>query len=123
MAARVNSTAMKLKFPEFANVPPATIEFAIAEAALGVGANWIDDENRMLGQMYLAGHYLMVSIQRSESATGQKIKSERIGADFSVTYADDNKQAIADPNDFTTTVYGSRYLSLLQANIPAIAII
>lgn len=72
--------------------------------------------------MYLAAHYLVVARQRAASGTGQKVKSERIGADFSVTYADDD-QKTASMDDYTTTSYGERYLALLQANIPAVAII
>lgn len=119
----VSVTSMKLVFPEFATLDPAQIQFAIDEASRGVdSAIWFaKDIDR--GQMYLAAHFLIVAIQRAESATGQKIKSERIGADFSVTYADDPKQQVADPDDYTSTSYGSRYLALLQANVPAVAII
>lgn len=117
----VSATSMKLVFPEFGDMDNAQVQFAVDEAARGVDTNWFD-KDRDRGQMYLAAHYLVVARQRAASATGQKIKSERIG-ELSVTYADDDKQPVADPDDYTTTVYGSRYLALLQSNIPAVAII
>lgn len=113
------ASAVKLKFPEFAAVPDATVEFAIEEATLGVDDTWLPSYGTV-ALMYLAGHHLMVSISRAESGTGQMIKSESMGG-MSITY--DITTTQPDPGDYTTTPYGSRYLDLLKGNVPAVLLL
>jgi hypothetical protein len=115
-----SSVNMKMRFPEFADVEDTTIEFAIEEASGGVDDSWLD-RDKTLAVMYLAAHYLMVSIQRSESATGQSIRSETIGR-MSITY--DSAGAVnADAGDLGSTQYGTRYLDMLRGNKPPIMVI
>lgn len=113
------ASAIKLKFPEFSGVPDATIEFAIEEAMLGVDDTWIPS-NGTVALMYLAGHILMVSISRAESGTGQMIKSESMGG---MTISYDTDAAKPDAGDYTTTPYGSKYLDLLNVNIPPVVLL
>jgi hypothetical protein len=56
---------------------------------------------------------------RGESGTGQLVSSERT-PDLSVTYS------VPDPNspiDFTMTIYGERWLSLVRKNFPAVLVV
>ena len=111
--------SMKLKFPEFASQPDGALEFAIEEALLSVDDSWIES-HRNVATMYLAAHFLMVSISRTQSGTGQRIKSESMGG-MSITYDSDAMQP--DPEDFTTTAYGLRFKGFLDANHPGVLLI
>ncbi len=71
--------------------------------------------------MYLAAHYLTVSIQRAASGTGQEITSERF-ADFSVTYKQ-TPDKIGDLDDYDSTSYGRRFAKLARLNHPPIMVI
>jgi hypothetical protein len=117
------STSIKLKFPEFGSLADGTIEFAIEEAALNISdtAGWVSDKDQTMAHMYLTAHHLMVTIARSQSGTGQRIKSESMDG-MTLTYADDGANP-PDPGDYTTTPYGSRYLDLVSLNFPAIGIV
>jgi hypothetical protein len=117
----VTSTSLKLKFPEFKDEDPATIEFAIEEASRNVDDTWsVKDVD--LGVYYYAAHLLMVSISRRESASGQQVASERFG-EMSITYKTPEQPTQANPSDLTTTIYGARFLELATLNFPAVAII
>ena len=114
--------SMKLKFPEFSSLADGTIEFAIEEAGNSVtdDSGWTSDRDQTLAYMYLAAHFLMVSLSRSQSGTGQRISSESMdGMSFSYMKEDNPP----DLGDYTTTPYGSRYLDLVSLNFPAIAVI
>lgn len=110
----VSAHTMKLRFPEFAAVDNAAIEFAIEEANLGVDATW-PASHANLGIMYLSAHYLMVYLSRQESGTGQQIKSESFAGVMSITYAEQAQPLTdADTDDLKTTPYGVRYLEMLN---------
>lgn len=113
------AAALKLRFKEFASQDDATIEFAIEEASLHVDDSWPDDR-ASLAILYLSAHYLMVSISRAQSGTGQRIKSESMDG-MSIVYADDEKKP--DPADYTTTPYGSRFLDLINQNFPGVLLV
>jgi hypothetical protein len=115
------ATSLKLKFPEFAGVPDATVEFAIEEAQMQVDGSWIDDANATLGLLYVSAHHLMVTISRQESGTGLLVRSESF-AGMSVSY-DTEQQSKPDPGDYTSTPYGSRYLELVGRNKPPILLL
>jgi hypothetical protein len=112
---------IKMKFPEFQAQDDATIEFAIEEAQRSVDDSWIAAD-QTLAIMYLAGHYLMVSIQRAESAEGEVVQSERIGP-LSITYKIPEQASAASASDLTTTAYGTRFRELLVRSNPAVAIV
>jgi hypothetical protein len=116
------ATNLKLKFPEFATLDDATVEFAIEEAALFVDDSWLVD-TQTLGILYLAAHRLMISQMAAMSATGQIVQSERMG-EMSVTYAQvPQASAAVDVSDFSITWYGRRYMELAHINNPPIAVI
>ena len=121
-AAIPTAASIKMKFPEFSSQLDGTIEFAIEEAAIGIGdgSGWVSDGGLTLATMYLTAHHLMVTISRAQSGTGQRIKSESMDG-MSITY--DNDATPPDAGDYTTTPYGSRYLDLAQKNFPAIGIV
>lgn len=109
------ASSIKMRFPEFADTDDSVIEFAIEEARLGVGTNWIKGQN--IAIVYLAAHYVAASIAASLSGgTGGEgdIASESYGR-FSISYA---KPANADAvhDDFLSTSYGRRYDALLKLN-------
>lgn len=112
---------VKFKFPEFASVADSDVEFAIEEASRNVDDSWLEGD-RTLALMYLTGHYLAQSLQRAASATGQKIRSERVG-DMSITYENPTEPTNVDQNDLYTTMYGRRYMELAHINFPGIAVI
>jgi hypothetical protein len=117
-----SATNIKFKFPAFINVDDATIEFAIEEAVIACGdpaiapGGWIDEANQTLAIMYYAAHLMQVAIMFSESATGQRVSSERT-PELSVTYAVPVK---ASYDDITMTIYGERFLRLVESNFPAV---
>jgi hypothetical protein len=117
----VSSANMKLRFPEFATTPDAQIEFAIEEASRSIDTSWIE-KDRLTAWMYLAAHYLMALKQAGVSGTGQEIASERF-ADFSVTYRQQGTEKSGDLDDFSSTLYGRRFLKLNKLSHPAIAVV
>jgi hypothetical protein len=114
------ASSLKLRFKEFAGQTDTDIEFAIEEAMLHVDDSWPTDR-ASLAILYLAAHYLMVTISRAQSGTGQRIKSQTMDG-MSFTYVDDTAKK-PDPADFSTTPYGSRYLDLVNMNFPGVLLI
>jgi hypothetical protein len=112
---------LKMKFPEFANINDASVEFAIEEASLFVDDAWLPD-TQTLGILYLAAHYLQMSIITAQSASGQIITSERMG-EIGVTYATPLQITEKEPSDWLLTLYGRRFREFCQINNPPIAII
>lgn len=125
MGYAISAESFKLRFPQFRHQPSSRIEFAIEEASLQMTdpANWVDQKNYLVAFSYLAAHYLMVSIQREESGTDQVAASDRIGADFSVSYVPAAEPSETDHSDFTTTHFGLRYMQLLRLNFPPVAVV
>ena len=122
MAFPIDATSVKIRFPEFRHQDDARVQFAIEEASLIMDATtWMLDYY-VLAFSYLAAHYLMVAIQREQSGTNQQITSERIGSDFSVTYAQPAQPDPSDRSDYNTTDYGIRFVNLMRLNFPAVAI-
>lgn len=113
------ATSIKLRFPEFSDIPDMTVEFAIEEASRHVDDTWLP-EDKPLALSYLAAHYIMVAKSRQESDSGQMISAETIGR-ISIRYATPEQPKAASPSDLTTTPYGARYLELATLNNPPIA--
>ena len=111
------ATSIKLRFPEFADVGDAVVEFAIEEARLEVTDSWTAGYNVAIA--YLVAHY--VACAKAASASGGTggsdiIASESIGR-LSFSYAQ-SQQSKVEPvaDDKESTSYGRRYLELLGAN-------
>lgn len=105
----VNSTAYSTLgtklvqvFPAFANVPPATIDYWLAEA--GIVANWNNDH----AQMLLACHYMAVNgLGSNPVATGlTSFKSGTVDMKFT--------EAKANAIGFAQTIYGEQFSALLR---------
>jgi hypothetical protein len=112
MSFAINATTVKLRFKEFRYEADGDIEFAIEEANREVDPAVLGkDTNEAF--CYLAAHYLMCEIQRRLSGTGQIISSERVG-DFNFTYEATDKATRADPSDFSSTFYGSRFQKIVR---------
>lgn len=117
---RPTVVSIKTRFPEFADVDDAVVEFAIEEAALEVGSNWTSGYN--IAIMYLTAHYIASAITASAaSGTGAAgdIASESIGR-FSYSYA---AVATASADDKSSSSYGSRYLELRDRNFGGIVVV
>ena len=115
------AVSMRLKFPEFVDVPDAQIEFALEEAALGVSTDWYARDVN-LAQMYLAAHLIAVGLAASETLGGaDRVQSETIGR-MSVTYRAGGGST-ATAGDYSSSTYGERYLALVNLNFPSVLII
>jgi hypothetical protein len=111
-------TSMKLKFPEFANVEDATIEFAIEEASYSVGSNWTTGGG--IAVMYLAAHLVsagqaaIIAQQDIEEGNGSITKESigriSIGYKVSDPSAAANTDATAD--DYESSSYGRRFIEM-----------
>jgi|ERR1700719_1416090 len=118
--AQISAHSIKMKFPEFTDVPSTQIEFAIEEAALNVDSTW--GTRQVLGLLYWTAHILMFAISRAASGTGQQIASESFAGVMSITYQ--NAPPLdADQDDLSATPYGLRVRALMEAQFPAVAII
>jgi uncharacterized protein DUF4054 len=113
--------SIKSKFPEFGWLDNTVIEYAIEEASRLVDGTWTAGD-QLLGASYATAHILMVSISRAESGTDQVVSSETIGR-LVTSYSVPQQPREGSESDFTTTSYGTRFVSLAKRNIPAIAII
>ena len=112
---------LKMRFPEFAAVPDATVEFAIEEAARWVDDSWLPND-QILAILYLACHYMAIAAMAATSAGGQPIASTRMG-EISVTYVTPPAIGEATSSDLLQTWYGRRFRDILHANFPPIAVI
>lgn len=117
----VTAQTMKIKFPEFADEDDVRIEFAIEEAARNVDDTWLA-KDKNLAWMYMAAHYLSVSINNATVVNNKQVASERIG-EISVTYATTPAPSPKDPTDLSSTSYGQRYRELSKLNFPPIMVI
>lgn len=101
------ATSIKMRFPEFADVDDAVIEFAIEEARLGVGTNWTVNYN--IAIVYLTAHFIAAAQQAADDAEGDsgEIASESIGR-LKISY---KKTAASDvvSTDTKSSTYGKRY--------------
>jgi hypothetical protein len=109
------ATSIKMRFPEFAEIDDSVIEFAIEEARLEVGDNWLE-ATASIALAYLVAHYVAASRDRVDEAAGSSgdVASESFGR-FSITYAK-NSASTASSTDKESSPYGLRYLEILGAN-------
>ena len=110
--ALVTSRGVRLKFPELADQSDAAIELAIEEAERQVDDTWTQGDIQ-LAIMYLAAHFLAVTVMTEGSGTFQVVQSETIGR-LTTAYA--SIGIPRDPGELETTVYGRRFLDLARRN-------
>lgn len=116
----VSVTSFRLKFDEFAGEDDASIALVIEEAANYVDSSWGTRQDE--GQLYYAAHFLMLEIQRAQSATGQAVSSERFGP-MSITYQTPSLPTQQNASDLTLTLYGLRIAQLLKLLFPPVMVI
>lgn len=126
MAFTVPTVAdFQTKFTNFSVVPDATIQAAIDEASLTVGAEWLEkDAPRAI--LYLSAHILSMDGEPENSggtstASAAAIKKEVVG-DVEIEYAVQADVASGANSIYQRTYYGQRYLELLRRNFPAVAV-
>src|SRR5215472_18494659 len=108
----ITAASVKMRFPAFVSADDSQVEFAIEEAQRMVDSTWLP-EDQPLAMLYLTAHYLAVDAMTSESGTGQIVQSERIGA-LSTTFA--SVKLPPDACELETTIYGRRFLDILNRN-------
>jgi hypothetical protein len=121
-------TEFRTRFPIFEEKEDALIQMLLDEAAGQVSTDWVEADYKP-AIMYLAAHLLATdnSEEGDEVEIGSgdsQIASESFGG-MSVSYNNGAGAAgsLSSNQRYGSTVYGRRYLSLLRANIPAIAAI
>jgi hypothetical protein len=122
--ARTALTAQDLKrrYPAFAGVADAQVEFALEDAARWVDAGgWLAADVNA-GRLALAAHFLFADGALSDAALSSQavvgpVTSERLG-DAAVTYGakGGSAQAGGMTADLQTSAYGQRFLELARAN-------
>ena len=112
------------RFPVFAESPEAQIDALLLEASNSVDSTWTEPDYQP-AIMYLAAHLLatdnsgedeQIEIGSAGSGGGQ-LTSESYGG-MSASYAAPTfaQGSLSSDDEYGTTVYGRRYLALLQRN-------
>lgn len=113
-------TTFKERFSAFAAVEDSVIEAVLVEAKRHVDQSWFEADYT-IALNYLIAHFLVTegALNDPDAApvgvSSGQIVSESLG-DASVTYANSGSAAAGDDGDFSTTVYGRRFLRIQRAN-------
>lgn len=101
------------RFPQFDNGSDEQVEAILAEAGTWVDATWnqTDADNAV---MYLSAHMLSVEQANPDGGAAGAVQSESFGP-ISVSYAV-NQASGSDLSALKSTLYGQRYLALLNRN-------
>src|SRR5580765_3346712 len=121
MAFVISAHSVKMRYPQFANVPSTQIEFLIEDAALQVDWTWGIYE--IPGMMALVAHKLTMDLSRAASATGQQIASESYSGVMSVTYTPAPPLSSDEVEDLNSTYYGVQFKALREAAVGSVAIV
>jgi hypothetical protein len=118
----------RARFPVFADSPDAQITLILAEAVSKVDQTWREADYQP-AILYLAAHLLATDDSQVDDLvvvgdTGSaNIASESFGG-MSVSYAKNSATSLnAFVNEFSTTVYGKRFLTLVRANFPGMVLV
>lgn len=109
----VTASSIKTKFPEFASVPDATITVWIAEAERNHNAECWDGKSDD-GLSYMVAHFLAAFPSTDTSSQGLgagPLTGDRQGQE-AASWSPLTVPKIFAKDDFGTTKYGRRYLSL-----------
>lgn len=101
------AAAFKARYPSFASVADATVDYWIADAERVVGSNW-DDDNRPIGVMLMAAHN-MADIGLGSGGAPSGVSSFKSGT-FAVTVSDE----VASKTGIYSTIYGRQYADLCR---------
>ena len=134
----------RVRFPEFADVPDATVQAALDDASCGADSNWSSAcRDCQKAIMLLAAHYLALGIIAAQSmpdqGTGEggtiigggqvtSLRFETMGVTFSAPrFAAGSGQSGGGPGEgpytMEMTPYGQMYLDLLKVNQPAVVVV
>ncbi len=121
----ITTALFKIRFPEFVSQDNARVQLFIDDAVIMLNETaWGDKYD--LGLYYLSAHYLKKAL-RSEAISGNAptpsgaIVSRSVDG-ASVSYAD-NKAESAFEAQYSSTIYGQRYLAMLKTlGIPAFTV-
>jgi len=117
------------RFPEFSQVPDATVDMLISEASMWVDYDWMLPDYQ-LAILYYAAHIASRSLRAillgNAAALGQTIASMSF-RDRSVTYNSPTQAALQAAESwegqFDTTPYGMMYRMYLYRNAPPVLIV
>lgn len=120
----------KIRYPEFASVPDATLQAFLDEATGEVGPTWIE-RTRSPAIMALAAHLLAVQGLGGDASAGDggvaisgAVKRRKVGdveVEFAGLSTGGGGSGIAA--GYLSTAYGRRYLEWLRKNFPAVAVV
>jgi hypothetical protein len=137
----------RARFPEFSEIPDATVQIAISDATCFADGTWIDSEyckNCKVAIALLAAHFLASQLIMASTlpnvaplpdggfviAGGEvtSLRFETMSVGFSPSKASGGGGGGGTASggeycDFCMTPYGSRYLDMLKVNQPAIAVV
>lgn len=110
----ITPTQFKARFPEFVSVLDARVQIFLDDASLSLNPDaW--GAKYDLGQAYLAAHLLAVA-QDSEAGgatvDAMAVKTEKVGEVMRSYSETSTPESSATADDFASTLYGLRYLSL-----------
>lgn len=113
------------RFPIFGDVDSDLIDALIAEASNKVDSSWNEGDYQP-AIMYLAAHLLATDnsaegdVPEVGAAGGKVVASQSFGSGLSVSYASGGfssmQGSLSSDDEYGTTEYGRRYLSLLRLN-------
>jgi hypothetical protein len=116
------------RFPVFSDKEPAQVQAVLDEALGQVDQTWREADYRP-AVMYLTAHLIAIDNSQEDDLinvgnTGPgDVVSESFGG-LSVSYQRNSRPATSElTQEYGQTSYGRRYLALLRANFPAIAVI
>lgn len=106
------AAALKTRYPAFSAVADATVDVAIADAALRIDETWPENQYQP-GIMELAAHFLSVQgLGSGTEAALAGIKSLSVGS-LSLTSASDGGMG-----SYKSTSYGREYLQRVRLLFP-----
>lgn len=125
------AATLKVRYPEFAAVPDATVTMILDEAIRDVGPSWIEDD-RAAAQMALAAHWLAtqggaggtVTAGSTSFQTAGPVSRVKVG-DVETTFGTGGSSggSSGSAGDYRSTSYGQRFLQLRRRSFPAIAVV
>lgn len=128
------AATFKVRYPEFAAVPDATVTAILGEAALEVGPSWIEDD-RAPAQMALTAHLLVMqgalgglitSADGSSVQTSGPVSRVKVGdveTTFSSPSGSSGGSEGGSQSEYALTAYGRRFLRYLRRSFPPVAVV
>lgn len=120
---------VKVRFPEFANVPEPTLQAILDEAIERVGPEWVERDRRP-ATLYLTAHMLAAQGLSGGDGSGGggaavtgAVKRRKVG-DVETEFAGvSTGTGSGSGTGYASTLYGKMFLDLMRVNFPAVAVV